>query len=363
VQRRRPDHDRVVITGIGIVSPVGCAVKDFWSALVEARSGIGPITVIPTDGLLVRIAAQVLDFDSAAHFESKQANLLDRFAQFAVVAARSAVRDAELVINEPLALEAVTIVGSGVGGQGSMDDQYYKVYGQKYTKVHPLTIPRMMINAAASHISMDLGLKGRTYSVATACAAGTHAIGQAFHLLRLGQAPFATGLVLGEGAAILVLETRDHATARGARIYAEIVGFGMTADAADLTATDANGGARAMQAALRDSCVNPDDIDYVNAHGTGTDLNDRTESRALRQVFGAHADRLAVSSSKGVLGHSCAWHRAGFRRYWRWKSRNLGGRQISADLRALIRRMSVENLLWGAPRIHGELLKLGFAVA
>jgi nodulation protein E len=219
-----------------------------------------------------------------------------------------------------------------------MDDQYYKIYGQKHLKVHPLTIPRLMVNAAASSISMDLGLKGPTYSVATACASGTHAIGQAFHLLRMGDAPFAlaggseacltfgtlkgwealrvltddacrpfsktrSGLVLGEGAAILLLETRDCALARGARVYAEILGFGMTADAADLTASDVDGSARAMHAALRDSRVNPEDIDYVNAHGTGTDLNDRTESRALRKVFGPHADRLAVSSNKGVLGH------------------------------------------------------------
>jgi nodulation protein E len=158
--------NRVVITGIGIVSPVGCTLSDFWSALVEARSGVGPITIIPTEGLLIRIAAQVLGFDPTAHFESRQANLLDRFARFAVVAARAAVRDAELEIDEPHALEAVTIVGSGVGGQVAMDDQYYKIYGQKHSKVHPLTIPRLMINAAASNISMDLGLKGPTYSVA-----------------------------------------------------------------------------------------------------------------------------------------------------------------------------------------------------
>jgi nodulation protein E len=330
--------NRVVITGIGIVSPVGCTLEHFWSALVEARSGVGPIMIIPTEGLTIRIAAQVLDFDPTAHFASAQANLLDRFAQFAVVAARAAVRDAGLEINEPRALEAVTIVGSGVGGQVAMDDQYYKIYGQKHLKVHPLTIPRLMVNAAASSISMDLGLKGPTYSVATACASGTHAIGQAFHLLRMGDAPFAlaggseacltfgtlkgwealrvltddacrpfsktrSGLVLGEGAAILLLETLDCALARGARVYAEILGFGMTADAADLTASDVDGSARAMHAALRDSRVNPEDIDYVNAHGTGTDLNDRTESRALRKVFGPHADRLAVSSNKGVLGH------------------------------------------------------------
>jgi nodulation protein E len=331
--------NRVVITGIGIVSPVGDTLDQFWLALVEARSGVGPISIIPTDGLIIRIAAQVLGFDPTAHFDSKRANLLDRFAQFAVVAARAAVRDAQLEINEQFALEGATIIGSGVGGQVAMDAQYLKLYGQKSSKVHPLTIPRMMINAAACHISMDLGLKGPTYSVATACASGTHAIGQAFHLLRMGQVPFAvaggteacltfgtikgwealrvltddacrpfsrtrSGFVLGEGAAILVLETRERALARGARIYAEILGFGMNADAVDLTAADADGAARAMNAALKDSRANPDDIDYVNAHGTGTGLNDRTESKALRQVFGRHADCLAVSSSKGVLGHS-----------------------------------------------------------
>lgn len=331
--------NRVVITGIGIVSPVGCTLDQFWLALVEARSGVGPISIIPTDGLIIRIAAQVLGFDPTAHFESKRANLLDRFAQFAVVAARAAVRDADLEIDEQFALEGATIIGSGVGGQVAMEAQYLRIYGQKSSSVHPLTIPRMMINAAACHISMDLGLKGPTYSVATACASGTHAIGQAFHLLRMGQVSFAvaggteacltfgtikgwealrvltddtcrpfsktrSGFVLGEGAAILVLETRERALARGARIYAEILGFGMNADAVNLTAADAVGGARAMHAALKDSRANSDDIDYVNAHGTGTGLNDRTESKALRQVFGSHADNLAVSSSKGVLGHS-----------------------------------------------------------
>jgi nodulation protein E len=205
--------------------------------------------------------------------------------------------------------------------------------------VHPLTIPRWMVSAAASHVSMDLGLKGPTFTVASACASGTHAIGQAFHMVRSGQAPVAlaggseasltvgsikswealrvlstdtcrpfsknrSGLVLGEGAAVVVLEDRARALARGAHAYAELLGFGMSADAFEITAADPDGGARAMRAALRDARANPEDVDYVNAHGTGTVLNDRVESIALRQVFGAHADRLAVSSSKGVLGHA-----------------------------------------------------------
>ena len=329
---------RVVITGIGVVSPIGSSLDKFWSAVVEARSGIGPLTIIPTDGLTIRVAAQVSDFDPSAHFSPKRLALLDRFSQFAVVAARAAVLDAGLQITEPSSLEAATIIGSGVGGQTTLDKQYFNVYAQKLPKVHPLTIPRLMGNAAACQISMDLRLKGPTYSVATACASGTHAIGQAFHLLRAGQAPFAlaggseacltfgtlkgwealrvlspdtcrpfsrtrSGMVLGEGAAVLVLETREDALARGARPYAEIRGFGTSADAGDLTAADPDGGARAIRVALRDARFSPDDVDYVNAHGTGTDLNDRTESRTLRIAFGSHADTLAVSSSKGVLGH------------------------------------------------------------
>jgi nodulation protein E len=330
---------RVVISGIGVVSPVGSSLDEFWTALVEGRSGIGPLTLIPTERLSTRIAAQVGGFDPDVHFSPKQAHLLDRFAQFAVVAARNAVRDAQCEISEELALDAATAVGNGNGGQGTLDAGYLKLYGQNAEKVHPLTIPRWMVNAAASQVSIDLGLRGPTWTVATACASATHAIGQAFHMVRSGQAPIAlaggteacltvgtvkawealralstdtcrpfsrnrSGLVIGEGAAMFLLEPRDRALARGARVYAEVLGFGMSADAGDITAADADGGARAMRAALRDARANPEDVDYVNAHGTGTILNDRTESEALRKVFGSHADRLAVSSSKAVLGHS-----------------------------------------------------------
>jgi nodulation protein E len=331
--------NRVVITGIGVVSPVGSTLDEFWPALVQGKSGIGPIAIIPTERLMAKVAAQVLDFSSDAHFEPRRSNGMDRFAQFAVVAARSAVRDAQLEIGEELALEIATIVGTGVGGQNTQDSSYLRLYGQNATKVHPLTIPRLMVNAAASNVSMDLWLKGPTYAVATACASGTHAIGQAFHMLRSGQAPVAiaggsdacvtvgtlkgwealrvladdtcrpfsltrSGLVLGEGAAVVVLETRERALARGARVYAELLGFGMSADANDITAADPDGAARSMTAALRDARVNPEDIDYVNAHGTGTPLNDRVETVALRKTFGASAERLAISSTKGVLGHS-----------------------------------------------------------
>ena len=331
--------NRVVVTGIGVVSPIGSTREEFWSGLVEARSGIGPIKNIPTERLAARIAAQVLDFNPAQHFDPKRENLLDRFSQFAVVAARAAVQDAQLTLTEEMALLAATIVGNGAGGQNTVDDSYYKFYGQNAPRVHPLTIPRWMINAAASQVSMDLGLKGPTYVISSACASGTHAIGQAFQLVRTGQSPVAlaggteacltvgtfkcwealrvlspdtcrpfsktrSGLVLGEGAAMVVLETREHAMARGAPIYAEISGFGMSADAGDIIAVDPDGAARAMRAALIDAKVNPDEIDYVNAHGTGTALNDKAETLALRKAFGASAERLAVSSSKGVLGHS-----------------------------------------------------------
>jgi nodulation protein E len=330
--------NRVVISGIGIVSPAGSDLDAFWTALVDGRSGIGPLTIVPTERLSTRIAAQVIGFDPDAHFRPKQAHLLDRFAQFALIASRAAVHDAQCEISEELALDAATVIGSGGGGQSTMDAVYFKFYGQSSDKMHPLSIPRWMVNAAASQVSIDLGLRGPTWTVATACASGAHAVGQAFQMVRNGQAPMAvaggadacltvgtikawealrvlsadtcrpfsknrSGLVLGEGAAMFVLEPRDRALARGARVYAEVLGFGMSADAVDITAADADGAARAMRAALRDARANPEDVDYVNAHGTGTILNDRTEAEALRMVFASRTACLPVSSSKAVLGH------------------------------------------------------------
>jgi nodulation protein E len=263
---------------------------------------------------------------------------MDRFSQFATAAARAAVQDSGLEISEQLALETATVIGNASSGQTTLDNAYFRLYGDNSPRLHPLTIPRLMTSAGASQISMDLGLKGPTFCVGTACAAGTHAIGLAFHMLRSGQAPIAvaggaeaclttgtikawealrvlsqdtcrpfsrtrSGLVLGEGAAILLLEERAHALARGARVYAEILGFGMSADAGDITSSDPDGAARAMRAALRDARTNADDVDYVNAHGTGTMQNDKSETIALRDVFGPDVRRIAVSSSKAVLGH------------------------------------------------------------
>jgi nodulation protein E len=305
---------------------------------VEGRSAIGPLSIARSERLSTRIAAQVSQFDPAALFEPKQCGLLDRFSQFGVAAARAAVQDSGLIISERLALEAATVIGSAAGGQTTMDDAYFRLYSENSSRLHPLTVPRLMTSAAASQISMDLGLKGPAFCVATACASGTHAIGLAFHMIRSGQAPVAvaggaeacltagtikaweslrvlsqdtcrpfsrtrSGLVLGEGAAVLLLEDRAHALARGARVYAELLGFGMSADAHDITTSDPDGAARAMRAALRDARRNADDVDYVNAHGTGTMQNDRSETVALRAVFGPHAKRIAVSSSKAVLGH------------------------------------------------------------
>jgi nodulation protein E len=330
--------NRVVISGIGIVSPVGSTLDSFWSALVEGRSGISPISIIPTERLTSKVAAQVLDFDTS-QFDPKRIGLLDRFSQFAVAAARAAVKDAQLTIDDALALDAATIVGTGIGGMNTIDEQFHRLYAQNQPRAHPFTVPKLMPNAAVSQISMDLGLKGPCYSVVSACSSATHAIGQAFHMVRSGQAPVAvtggteacltvgtikgwealrvvasdtcrpfsktrSGLVLGEGSAIMVLEPYERAKARGAHIYAEMLGFGMSADAGDITSPDAGGAARAMQMALRDAKAGPDQVDYINAHGTGTTANDRTETVAIRKVFGASADRLAVSSSKAVLGHS-----------------------------------------------------------
>jgi nodulation protein E len=331
--------NRVVVTGLGVVSPIGSTREEFWSALVEARSGIGPITRIPTERLNIRIAAEVRDFDPSQHFDSKRLGMMDRFSQFAVVAARAAVKDAQLEITEEMALETATIIGNGAGGVNTLDDAFLRLYGQNNPRSHPLTIPRLMANAPSSLISMDIGLKGPTFTIASACASGTHAIGQAFQMVRTGQVqvalaggteacitvgtmkawealrvmsadtcrPFSrnrSGLVLGEGAAIFVLEPRERAVARGAPIYAELMGFGMSADAGDITAIDPDGAARAIRGALKDAKVNPDEMDYVNAHGTATALNDKGETVALRKAFGDSADQLAVSSSKAVLGHS-----------------------------------------------------------
>ncbi len=329
---------RVAVTGLGVVSPVGSTIEGFWSALVEGRTGIGPFEAGRKEMFRTRIAAEVRDFKPDAHFPSRRLAFIDRFSAMAVVAARSAVADAGLAFDGPLALKTATIIGTGVGGIVTLDDSYWRLYHDG-GKPHPFTVPKMMPNAAASQVSIDLGLKGPAFGVVSACASGTHAVGLAFQMIRSGMAeaalcggteasittgpllawealrvvsddmcrPFSknrSGLVIGEGAAVLALEEWDRAVARGAPILAEVRGFGMSADAGDAVAPDRDGGERAMRAALDDARANPDEIAYINAHGTATVLNDATETLAIRGVFGGHADRLAISSNKGVLGHS-----------------------------------------------------------
>ena len=330
---------RVAITGIGSVSALGHTNAEFRRALKAGRPGIGSLSLVPTADLAVKIGAEVADYDPAAHFEPDRLGLLDRFAQFGLIAAREAVADSGIAFEAALAARTATVVGTGVGGQTTQDDNYLRLYGQKARRLHPFTIPRLMVNAAASAITMELGLTGPAFAVASACASATHAIGQAFHMVRSGTAdaalaggaeacitfgtmkgweamrvmstdtcrPFCktrSGMVLGEGAAMVVLEPLEAAARRGATIHAEVAGFGMSADAGDIVQPSAAGATAAIAAALADGRLNGEDIDYVNAHGTGTMANDRTETEALHLAFGAHAARLAISSTKSMHGHA-----------------------------------------------------------
>ena len=331
--------NRVVITGLGVISAAGHNAADFWNRVSKGQPSIGPITTIPTDTLNVEIGAEVAGFEPADYFDKRQLGMLDRFSQFGLVAAREAVSDSGISFDGEAGERAAAIIGSGVGGQTTLDKSYYAIYAENKTRVHPFTVPRLMINAATSHITMEHGITGPAYTVASACSSANHAMGQAFLMVRSGMVdtavtggaeatitvgtmkgwealrvmandtcrPFSkgrTGMVLGEGAAVFVFETLENAKARGAKIYAEVVGHGLSSDAMDITLPDANGAARAIGGVLKDAGLNPEDVDYVNAHGTGTAANDVTETRALKQVFGDHASKFAVSSTKSMIGHA-----------------------------------------------------------
>jgi nodulation protein E len=333
------DVHRVVVTGSGVISPIGLTTEAYCTGLKQGVSGIGPITIPHAEELNQKAAAEVKSFDPTAHFDDKQNSMLDRISQFAVVAAREAIAQAGLDFANGLSERTATIIGVGVGGQSTHDDQFRRIYRQNMSRVYPLTIPRLMVNAPASQVSMDRGLRGPAFVVASACASASHAIGLAFQMVRSGQVacavtggaeacitfgtlrgweamrimapdtcrPFSKdrrGMILGEGAAILVIEPLEAAQARGATILAEIVGFGMSADAKDITSPDLGGMVRAIEGALADAKLDPGAIQYVNAHGTGTAANDVTETKAIRQVFGSHADKLVVSSTKSMVGHA-----------------------------------------------------------
>jgi nodulation protein E len=328
---------RVAITGIGAVTSLGHDCASLWNGVTQAQSGIRPIVNIPTERLTVSHAAEVVGFDPAAHFEARRLPLLDRVSQLALVAAREAMENAGSPVAGADPARAGVVLGAAIG-QETFDSASQALYGENAKRLHPMTVPRIMPNAPASHLSMEFGLHGPCFATASACASSAHAIGLAFQMIRSGMTDFMlsggsdasitigfmkawdalrvlspdacrpfskdrTGLVIGEGAAILVLEEWRRAEERGAPIIAELIGFGMSADAGEITAPDAAGAARAMRAALDDAAIAPWQVKYVNAHGTGTRLNDRTEVAALRDVFGDPLRRLPVSSTKSMHGH------------------------------------------------------------
>ncbi len=336
---------RVAVTGLGIVSPLGIGVDTFWRRLRDGQGGVGRITRFDASGFLAQAAAEVRDFDPAPIIDETTIDMLDRFSQFAVVAADEAWRDAGVELADAERDRAGAIIGSAMGGSVAQDEAYQRFYGKGTTRFHPFTVPRIMNNAAASHVSMRFGLRGPTLTTATACAAAAHAIGEAGEMIRAGRAdvmiaggadtpiapgivrawealrvlapitddpartcrPFSRdrlGMVLGEGAGVVVLEAWERATARGANILAELAGYGATADAAHLTQPGVDAPVRAIEIALIQASLSPEDIDYVNAHGTGTRLNDSTETTILKRAFGLHAPRLAISATKAMHGHA-----------------------------------------------------------
>ena len=337
---------RVVITGMGTINPLGHTVASTWQALLDGISGVGPITQCDTSDLLVQIACEVKEFDPAAHMEVREARRRDRFEQLAAVAARQAFVQASLEIEPDRAGRIGVIISSAVGGLASMEEGIIAVETVNPRRVSPFVIPMFMSNGAAGLVAIDVGAKGPCFSVASACASGADAIGQGAMLVQTGAvdaalvgaseapitrigiasfdrlgalsrrndqpdltpAPFdkdRDGLVMGEGAAILVIESLEHARARGAEILAELVGYGSTADAYHVTAPseDGAGGSAAIRAAMAGAGVQAEQVSYINAHGTGTELNDISETRALKSALGEHAYRIPVSSTKSMTGH------------------------------------------------------------
>ncbi|MEM9344491.1 MAG: beta-ketoacyl-[acyl-carrier-protein] synthase family protein [Pseudomonadota bacterium] len=329
---------RVVITGAGTINPLGHSVPATYKAMQAGECGIGDLDIRDVDRLAIRIGGQVKGYDADSHFNRQQQALYDRFTQFTLLAARQAIEQAGLEFSGALAAEAGVVLGTSGGGLNTQDENYRAVYEEGKNRVHPFIVPKLMNNSAASHVSMQWNLKGPSFTVATACASSNHAMGQAFWLIRSGAArvivtggsesmlcfggvkaweglrvmskdacrPFSAtrnGMVQGEGAGVFVFEEMGHAKARGAEILAEVVGFSMTSDASDIVMPSKQGAARAMQGALKDARLNREDVGYINAHGTGTAANDKTECAAVADVFGAHADRLMMSSTKSMHGH------------------------------------------------------------
>lgn len=336
---------RVVVTGLGTVSPVGNDVETSWENILAGKSGVGPLTRLDPDNYSAKVAAEVKDFDIENYIERKEARKMDRFTHYALVSAQMAVKDAELEINESNAERIGVWIGSGIGGMETLENQFEIFQKRGYRRVSPFFVPMMIPDMATGQVSIYLGAKGVNSCTVTACATGTNSIGDAFKVIQRGDAdamiaggaespitqmsvagfcantalstnpdpntasrPFdlnRDGFVIGEGAGVIVLEELEHALNRGAKIYAEIVGYGSTGDAHHITAPapGGEGGVRAMKIALEDAGLAPEDIDYINAHGTSTPYNDKYETMAVKEVFGDHAYKLAISSTKSMTGH------------------------------------------------------------
>ncbi len=338
---------RVVVTGIGVVTPLACEVATFWEKLIAGESGIHQLSQPDTTQYKVHFGGDIPDFDVSKYVDKREAKRLDRFTQFAVHAGGQAVEDASIDFDTVDKTKGGVILGSGIGGLWEIEAQIEKMLTKGPDRVSPFTVPKMMLNAAGGNLSIAYGLKGPNYAVATACASATNAMGDALRSIRMGETdlvitggteaaitrmglaafqnmkalstrnedppaasrPFDAdrdGFVLGEGAGLLVFEELEHAQARGARIYSEVLGYGTTSDAGHITAPDpeGTGASAAMQAALDDAGVTPADVDYINAHGTSTPLGDKAETQAIKRVFGEHAKDVSISSTKSALGHS-----------------------------------------------------------
>ena len=329
---------RVVITGAGSINALGRDVPQTMAAMSDGVCGIGPLDFQDVDRLSIKIGGQVKNYDIASHFNRQQIALYDRFTQFTLIAAREALKQSGLKFVGELAETSGVVLGTATGGMKTWDDNYRAVYEGGKNRVHPFVVPKLMNNAATSHVSIEFNVKGPSFTVSTACASSNHAIGLAFQMVRSGMAramiaggsesmltfggikaweglrvmskdacrPFSgnrSGMVQGEGAGVFVLETYADAIERGADILAEISGFAMTADASDIVMPSKQGAARAMRGALKDARMDASEVGYINAHGTGTAANDKTECAAVADVFGAQADKLMISSTKSMHGH------------------------------------------------------------
>ncbi len=336
---------RVVVTGMGAVTALGHDLETFWSNLTSGKSGVSLIESFDVSEYPTQIAASVKDFNPEDYIERKEARKMDRFVQFAVAAATSALKDSGLNIAEQADPERVGVmIGSGIGGLGTWEDQHNILLQKGPKRVSPFFIPMMIANMASGHVSILFGAKGPNSTAVTACATGTHSIGDSYKLIQRGDAdvmicggaeatirptglagfcamramstrngepekasrPFDTerdGFVMGEGSGILILESLEHAQKRGAKIYAEVIGYGLSGDAHHMTEPDPNGPERCMKMAIRDAGIDPSEVDYINAHGTSTPVGDRSETIAIKRAFGDHASKVAISSTKTMTGH------------------------------------------------------------